>query len=96
MALDKMLLEHREEILRAASEHGARNVRIFGSRARGEGGPDSDVDVLIRLNPGQSLLDLIGLKHALEDLLGLKVDVVTEDGISPYLRARVMQEAVPL
>ena len=84
------------EILRVAREHGATSVRVFGSRARGDSTPDSDLDLLVRLDPKRSLLDLIAIQQDLEDLLGCKVDVVTENGLSPYIRERVLAEALPL
>ena len=86
--------DKREEILRIVASHGARNARVFGSLARGEAGPDSDVDILVSLDPGRSLLDLVAIKQDLEDLLGCEVDVVTEAAISPYIRDRVLSEAV--
>lgn len=86
----------RNEILRLAGRHGATNVRIFGSAARGEAGAASDVDFLVDLQPGRSLFDLGGLLMDLEDLLGRKVDVVTEKGLHWYIRERVLREALPL
>ena len=86
----------REEILATATKHGARNVRLFGSVARGEAGADSDVDMLVELDPGRSLLDLSGLLLDLEDLLGCSVDVATENGLHWYVRDKVLREAVPL
>ncbi len=96
MDLSRTLKDKRPQILQIAADHGARNVRVFGSLARGEARPDSDVDILITLEAGRSLLDVIGLKQDLEDLLGCKVDVVTEAAVSPYLRERVLKEAVVL
>lgn len=90
------LAGRRAEVLRIAEAHGARNVRVFGSQARGDADPGSDVDLLVELEPGRSLLDLIGLTRELEDLLGRQVDVVTERGISEHLRARIEAEAEPL
>lgn len=84
------------EILRIAQSHGARTVRVFGSRARGDATSTSDLDLLIGLEPGRSLLDVVAIKQDLEDLLGISVDVVTEGGLSPYLRDRVLAEALPL
>lgn len=84
------------EIQRVARSHGARSVRVFGSRARGEARPDSDLDLLVQLEVGRSLLDLIAIKQDLEDLLDCTVDVVTEAGLSPYLRDRILAEARPL
>jgi uncharacterized protein len=86
----------RPAILELAAKHGMRRVRIFGSVARGEETEASDLDVLVDVEPGRSLLDLAGFELDLEDLLRCKVEVVTERGISPYLEARVLQEAVPL
>jgi uncharacterized protein len=86
----------REAILEIAKRHGARNVRLFGSVVRGEDRPDSDLDVLAQFEPGRSLLDLAGFGLDLEDLLGRKVDVISEGGISPYIEKRVLSEAVPL
>ena len=88
--------QHREAILRLAATHGARNVRVFGSVARGEAGVESDVDVLVSMEPGRTLLDLIGLSQDLERLLGRRVDVVSDGGLSPYLRDRILAEAVAL
>ena len=88
--------ERRSEILDRASRHGARNVRVFGSAARGDVGPASDIDLLVEMEPGRSLLDFVGLWQELEDLLGLKVDLVSEGGISPYLRDQILSEAVAL
>jgi len=91
------LLQHnREEILRVASRRGATNVRVFGSVARGDEQADSDLDFLVDLEPGRSLLDLGGLLMDLQELLGRKVDVVTENGLHWYIRDRVLKEAKPL
>jgi predicted nucleotidyltransferase len=96
MDIDKLLQEKREEILRVAAQRGAYNVRVFGSVARGEASPDSDVDFLVELKPGRSLLDLGGLLMDLQDLLGHKVDVVTEPALHRRIRDRVLAEARPL
>jgi predicted nucleotidyltransferase len=87
---------HREEILELAARHGASNVRVFGSLARGEGAESSDLDLLVTLEENRSLLDLVGLKQDIEDLLHRPVDVVTEPALSPYFRGRVLAEAMPL
>ena len=92
----QLLKSKREEILRIAAGHGASNIRIFGSAARGEAGPQSDIDVLVDLEPGRSLLDHVALKQDLEQLLGCPVDVVVEGGLSPYLAERILSEAVAL
>jgi len=86
----------RDIIVRTVEGHGGRDVRIFGSVARGSADEGSDIDLLIRLDPGRSLLDLIAMKQDLEDLLGREVDVVTEAAISPYIRERVLAEALSL
>ena len=87
---------HRDEILACASVHGATNVRLFGSLARGEGKQGSDVDLLVSFERGRSLLDLIAFKHDVEDLIDLPVDVVSDRALSPYIRDRVIAEALPL
>jgi hypothetical protein len=96
MASETVLKDRREDILRIAVHHGARNVRVFGSVARQEAKPGSDVDLLVELEPGRSLLDIIAIKQDVEDLLGCDVDVVTEAAISPYIREQVLKEAVHL
>ncbi len=96
MDVHTILKDYREAIVRIAASHGARNIRIFGSLARGQARPDSDIDILIKLDPERSLLDIIAIKQDLEDLLGRQVDVVTEAAISPYIRDQVLKEAVNL
>lgn len=93
MSLEELLKEKREEILRICAKYGARNVRVFGSVARGEGGEDSDLDLLVEFEPGRSLLDHAGLVVELEELLGCKVDVVSEKGLHWLLRRRILKEA---
>jgi predicted nucleotidyltransferase len=87
--------ESREDIARIASAHGARNVRVFGSAGRGEANA-ADLDLLVEMSEGRSLLDLIALSNELKETLGVEVDVLSENGLSPYLRARILAEAVPL
>ena len=96
MKLNELIQAKREEILALAAKHGAKNVRIFGSVARGEADAVSDLDVLVDLEPGRSLLDLGGLLMDLQDLLGRKIDVVTEKGLRARIRERVLKEAVAL
>jgi uncharacterized protein len=91
-----LLASKREAILSAARRRGAVNVRIFGSVARGDATASSDIDFLVDLEPGRSLLDLGGLLMDLEELLGTPVDVVTENGLRARLRERVLREAVSL
>jgi predicted nucleotidyltransferase len=83
----------REEILEIAARHGARNVRVFGSVASGEDRAASDVDLLVEMADDRSLLDLVGLEQDLEELLGRKVDVLTDGAIHPVLRPRITAEA---
>jgi predicted nucleotidyltransferase len=94
--LQDILQAKREAILRIAAKHGARNVRIFGSTVRGEAGPGSDVDFLVDVKPVHSSWFPAGLILDLEELLGQKVDVVTEDSIYWLLRRRILKEARPL
>lgn len=96
MISNSFLAEHRVEILRIAERHGARNVRVFGSVARGEARPDSDLDLLVDLEPGRNLLDLGGLLMDLEESLGVQVDVITEKGLRERFRNRVLGEAVAI
>ncbi|MDB5039236.1 MAG: polymerase beta domain protein region [Bacteriovoracaceae bacterium] len=88
--------KHREDILKLAALHGANHIRVFGSVARGTAGPNSDIDFLIRLDPGRSLLDHAGFLSDLEDLLKCRVDVVTEKGLRSIYREQVLREAKPL
>jgi len=96
MELNELIKEKRQDILQLAARHGATNVRVFGSVARGEADAASDLDVLVDLEPGRSLLDLGGLLMDLQQLLGREVDVVTVKGLRARIRERVLQEAVPL
>jgi predicted nucleotidyltransferase len=85
-----------EAILQLATKYGIQRVRLFGSVARGQARTNSDLDVLVRFEPGRSLLDLVGFQQDLEELLGCRVDVVSDRGISPYLEDEILREAVPL
>lgn len=96
VTLETLRREKRAEILRLADLHGCRNVRVFGSVATGENTPSSDVDILVDLDRGRGLLDLGGLLSDLHGLLGVEVDLVESGCIHPYIRDRVLAEAVPL
>ena len=88
-----VLAAHRDKIIRLAHARGARNVRVFGSGARGEDEPDSDIDLLVDFPPGTSLLTVIGLEEDLRELLGVPVDVGPADALRPDMRDRVLTEA---
>jgi uncharacterized protein len=90
------LRQRRKEILEAAARRGARNIRVFGSVARGEADPESDIDFLVEFEPGRSLFDQGGLLMDLQRLLGRDLDVVTEAGLKTRIRPRVIKEALPL
>jgi uncharacterized protein len=96
MTIEQRLKEKRQEILQIAAEHGALNVRVFGSMARREADEASDIDFLVDMEPRRSLFDLGGLQYDLQALLGCPVDVVTERGLKARIRDRVIKEAVPL
>lgn len=87
---------HRAEVLELAAKHGAHDVRLFGSVARDEADERSDVDLLVRMEAGRSLFDLGALVMDLEELLGCRVDVVTEAGLRPRIREHVLRDAVPV
>ena len=86
----------REEVLRLAESHGARNIRVFGSVARGEASDTSDLDLLVEWEAGRSLLDHVALVQDLEELLGTKVHIGTEPSLHWYVRDRILREATPL
>jgi predicted nucleotidyltransferase len=96
VSLRNIVESKRRVICALAAQHGARNVRLFGSVARGEADSHSDVDLLVDMEPGRSLLDLGGLLMDIRDLLGVEVDVVTEKSLRPAMRDRIIREAVPL
>jgi len=96
MNSESLFQDKRETILQIARRHGATNVRVFGSVSRGEARDDSDLDFLVDLDEGRSLLDLGGLLMDLQELLGCPVDVVTEKSLRPRIRERVLREAMPL
>ena len=91
----ELLRKKRAEILAIAAKHGASNVRIFGSVARSEDKTTSDVDILVDMHGDRSLLDLVALKQDIEELLGRRADVLTEESISRYLRDRIRAQARP-
>jgi hypothetical protein len=96
MNYQSLLQQNREQILKVAERYGAYNVRVFGSVARGEADEASDIDFLVNLEAGRSLMDLGGLLYDLQNLLGVPVDVVTEKGLRTRIRERVIQESIPL
>ncbi len=96
MGVEELLKEKRAEIVRLAEKYGARNVRVFGSVARGEADEKSDIDFLVDMEPGKSLFDMGGLLMDLRELLGRDVDVITVRGLKPRIREKVLKEAVAL
>ncbi|MGA2072419.1 MAG: nucleotidyltransferase family protein [Terriglobia bacterium] len=96
MTIEQLVHEKRDEVKRIAAKHGVRNVRVFGSVARGEAQADSDIDFLVDTGPVTSSWFPAGLVLDLEEILGRRVEVVTERGLSPLIKERVLQEAVPL
>ena len=96
MDINDLLKAKRGELLRIAAKHGAYNVRVFGSTARGEARSGSDVDFLVEMEPDRSLLDLGNLLLDFQDMLGREVDVVEPEGLHWYIRDRVLKEAMPL
>ena len=96
MYQNDLLKSRREEILRIAAKHGAKNVRVFGSVARGDADSQSDIDLLVEFKRGTTLLGHAALMQELEDLLGVKVDVVSERGLRDRVRERVLREAVAI
>ena len=95
VTLNTLRGEKRIEIVLLGEKYGARNLRVFGSVARGDNREESDVDFLVDMDKGRTLFDLAGLVADVQDLLGVPVDVVTPGGLR-YLRERVLTEAVPL
>lgn len=96
MTANDILQQHRAEVLRLAAEYGATDVRVFGSVARGEANEASDIDLLVRMAPGRSVFDIGGLLMDLQALLGRRVDIVTERGLRPRIRAQILRDAVPI
>jgi len=96
MTASDTLKRHRADVLKLAAHYGATDVRVFGSVARGDADESSDIDLLVRMSPGRSVFDIGGLLMDLQDLLGRRVDVVTERGLRPRIREQVLREAVPV
>jgi predicted nucleotidyltransferase len=96
MGTDEILKSKRGEILALATQRGIKNLRVFGSVARGQAGPDSDVDFLVDVEPGRTYLDMGAFLMDLQDLLGRKVDLVTERALHASIKSQVLKEAVPL
>jgi len=96
MEFETLLKTRKEEILAIARKNGAYDVRIFGSVARGEAQPDSDVDFLVKLEDGRSLLDLARFLREVQTLLGVRVDVINEAGLRARIRQQVLKDARPL
>lgn len=96
MGIQEIISNQREQILSLAAKYGASDVRVFGSFARGTADENSDVDFLVTLAPGRSLFDLGGLLYELQQVMGRRVDVVTDAGLRPRIRDRVLKEAVPI
>jgi predicted nucleotidyltransferase len=96
VSLDDLRHEKRVAILDAARRHGARSIRVYGSVARGQATDASDLDLLVEWDSDRSLLDVVGLKQDLEDLLGVTVDIGSERGLHWFIRDEVLREAVPL
>lgn len=96
MTATDALKRHRADVLRLAAQYGATDVRVFGSVARGDADESSDIDFLVRMSPGRSAFDIGGLLMDLQDLLGRRIDVVTERGLRPRMRERVLREAIPV
>lgn len=93
MSTLELLSQRKPDLLRAVAHHRAISLRVFGSVARGEDRPASDIDFLVEFSPAASLLDLVGLQQELEEILGRKADIVTPDGVSPFLREKILAEA---
>ena len=94
MGIREIISSHRGQILALANKYGASEVRVFGSVAKGTADEHSDIDFLVDLVPGRSLMDLGGLLYELQHLLGRDVDVITSAGLRPRIRERVLKEAV--
>lgn len=96
MMSKNILKKNRDKILSICKKYGAKDIRIFGSLARGDSNKKSDVDILVKMEAGRTLFDLVDLWQELEEVLNCKVDIITEGGVSPYLREKIFSEAIPL
>lgn len=96
MHISEFIKLNRSRILEIAKSHGAFNIRLFGSVVKGTSKENSDVNLLVAMEPGSSLLDIIAIKQDLEDALGNRVDVVTENSLSPYIKDKILREAINL
>jgi predicted nucleotidyltransferase len=96
MVSNNFILKYRSDIVTVAKEHGMSNIRVFGSMARNDATAGSDIDLLVELGSDRSLLDMISAKHEIEDITHRRVDIVTENSLSPYLREEIMRSAVKL
>ena len=96
MRTDELVRVRREDILRIAAQYGAHNVRVFGSVARGDAAEESDIDLLVEMEQGRSLMDMGGMISDLEVLLGRRIDVAEPDTLHWFVRDRILREAVPL
>jgi predicted nucleotidyltransferase len=96
MGIEEILIPCREQILKIAAKYGAYNIQVFGSVARGEASDNSDVDFLVEMETGRNLLDRIGLKQDLEELLGRRVDIAKISNLHNQIRDKVLREAVAL
>lgn len=88
--------DRRRRLLDVARRRGVSNVRVFGSAVRGAGHAGSDIDLLVELEPGRTLLDLVGFKHEAAEILGVSVDVATPDMLKESIRERALSESLPL
>ena len=96
MKPSKALATHRDKLLAIAAGYGASNLRVFGSVAKGVDTEGSDIDLLVDVRKGTSLLGLVGLQQDMQDALGIKVDLCTEGGLHPELKERILSEARPI
>ena len=96
MTLEELRGSKRDRILRLADSYGARNLRVFGSVARGDSSPASDIDFLVDLDPERTLMDPGGLLMEMQSILGAPVDVATEEMLRPKVLLQALRDAVPL